>query len=120
MGDIEQPRAPGRSAAVGVLEQVFEGIPHIQGGVPGVGLIGAEGLQAIQQPIPIDRQGIDPNGEAAIQQQGEQQVLHIHGAVAPAPGLILAGQQQIPTGVAETIGIAGEAGRRTGGKIDSH
>ena len=36
-------------------------------------------------------------------------MLHIELVMAPAPGDILAGEQQLPGGIRETIGLLGEA-----------
>ena len=72
-------------------------------------MVDAETLELIEQAIGLKRQGIQPACEASFQQQGLQQVLHIHGAMAPTASRVLGGQEQLPGVFAEAIWFAGEA-----------
>ena len=109
---LQQAIAPALPAAIGGLQQLFEGLADVELAAGGGALVGAKLLQAIQQPITVQGQGVHPALELPIQPQGLQQVLHIQGAMAPAAGLVLGGEQQIPGVVAKPLGIAGEAGGR--------
>ena len=110
VGDVQQAGAPGRAAAIGRLQQILEGIADVKAAAAGAGLAGAEGFETVEQAAWLQGQRIDPRGEAGLLQQGEQQMLHVHRAVAPATGLVLARQQQFPGVVAEAIRVAREAG----------
>ena len=112
MGQFQQGSGPSLTAPVGLLEQILQGVADVEGLVGGGGLGGAEGLEPIQQTVLIHRQRRGPGGEAGIGEQGEHEVLHIHGAVPPAASHVLTGDQQIPGRSAEALGIGGEAGRR--------
>ncbi len=109
MGDVDQAGAPVGTAPVGGLQQVFEGIADEQLSGNGGRLLGAEALQLIQQPVPVGGQGLHPAAVARILEQHLDQMFHIELAMAPAAGLVLAGEQQFPGGLAESIGLAGEA-----------
>lgn len=120
MGNLDQPVAPGEPPLLGHLQQILQGIADIEGVAGARGLVGAEGFQPIQQPVFIHRQPLHPGAKARLQQKGEQQMLHIHRPVAPAAGLLLAGEQQIPGAVAEAIGGGGEAGGGAGKGVGRH
>ena len=120
MGDINEARTPLAPLAIGLLQKQFQVLADEQ--VPGTagGLIRAEVIQLIQQTRGIEGQGIHPGGVALVIQQHLQQVLHVHLAVAPAAGLLLAGQQEVPAGIAEAIRNRGEAGGASGVGIRPH
>ena len=110
VGQIQQTRAPALAAPISGLQQLLERLADIKLTTGSGGLLGADVIEPIQQPIQIDRQRINPGGEAAVIEQGLQQMLHIHLPVAPAARLLLAGQQQIPGRFTETVRLGGEAG----------
>jgi hypothetical protein len=109
VGPIQPAGAPAGPALVGRFEQVFEGITHDQLDAGAAGLVRAEGIEPIEQALRLQRQGIDPGAIARITQQHLHQVLHIHLAMAPTPGLVLAGEQQLPSRLTEAIRLGGEA-----------
>jgi hypothetical protein len=96
MGQIEQGTSLQRPAGVSLLKQVFEGIADVQGADRGRGLGGAEAFKLVERRIARHCQALSPAIEAGILQQAEQQMLHVHGAMAPTARLVLAGQQQVP------------------------
>ena len=109
MGHIDQPRPPAGALAIRGLQKLLEGLADEQLPRSTGGLIGAEVIQLIEQSVAIDRQGIDPAGMARIGEQHLQQVLHVQLLVPPAASLLLAGQQQLPGHLTETIRLSGEA-----------
>ena len=109
LGHIQQGGSPGDPAALGSLQQIFQGISDVKLRPVGAGLVGTEALQPIQQPVWIEGQGIQPAVKAPLRQQGLQQVLHVHRAMAPAASSVLGSQEQLPAVIAEAIGVAGEA-----------
>ena len=109
VGPIQPAGAPASPAAVGRFQQVFEGITNEQLGAGAAGLVGAKRIEPIEQALGLQRQGIDPGAIARITEQHLHQVLHIHLAMAPAPGLVLAGEQQLPGQLTEAIRFGGEA-----------
>jgi hypothetical protein len=111
---------PEESAPVGLLQQLLKGVTDVERGVRARGLVGAESLQAIQEPVLIHGQSLHPGGEPAVEEQRQQQVLHIHGAVAPAAGLLLTGDQQVPCWIAEALWTGGEAGGWAGRAVNGH
>jgi hypothetical protein len=109
VGPIQPAGAPASPATVGGFEQVFEGITNEQLGTGAAGLVGAEGIEPIEQALGLDRQGIHPGAVARITEQHLHQVLHIHLAMAPTPGLVLAGEQQLPGRLTEAIRLGRKA-----------
>jgi hypothetical protein len=109
VGPIQPAGAPTGPASVSRLQQIFEGITNEQLATGAAGLVGAKGIQPIEQALGLERQGIHPGAVARITEQHLHQVLHIHLAMAPAPGLVLAGEQQLPSQRTEPIRLGREA-----------
>ena len=111
MGHIQKALSPLDPVAICLFQQLFKCLTYVQRLIASGGLVSAKRLQPIQQTILINGQGLTPGRKAPIQQQSQKQVLDVHRAMAPAAGLVLAGDQQIPGGVTETLRIGGETGR---------
>jgi hypothetical protein len=54
VGNIEQTGSPGCAAAIGIVQQIFQGITDVEISTGAWGLVHAEGLHTIEEAIGID------------------------------------------------------------------
>ena len=72
-------------------------------------MLGTELIQPIEQPIAIQPQGLQQLAAAGLLEEGLEEVLHIQLPMAPAAGLVLGAEQQVPGQVGEPFRFAGKA-----------